>query len=100
MIKLNRGVVMSGKSILFSVLSVIVFIGVIFAIAFLFNFAIIAGIGGIVLIIIPVMLQRKALDEANGIIDKLIAKIIVPVIFVVLALLAIFGLAFWLNLFG
>lgn len=91
---------MSGKSILLSILSVLLFVGVVFVIAFAFSFNILIGFASIVLLILPVLLQRKALDKASGIIDKLIAKFIVPVIFVLGALGAIFGIAFWLNLFG
>lgn len=91
---------MSGKSILLSIFSVLLFVVVVFVIAFAFSFNILIGFASIVLLILPVILQRKALDEASGIIDKLIAKFIVPVIFVLGALGAIFGIAFWLNLFG
>lgn len=91
---------MSGKSILLSILSVLLFVGVVFVIAFAFSFNVLMGIAAIVLLIFPVILQRKALSNARGIIDKLIAKFIVPALFVLGALGAIFGLAFWLNLFG
>lgn len=90
---------MSGKSILLSILSVLLWIGTIFAIAFLFSFTLIAGIAGIVLLIFPVILQRKAVSSATGILDKLIAKIIVPILCVVLAFLAIMGVAFWIDIF-
>ena len=89
---------MSGKSIILSILSVLLFIVMVFAIVFLFKFAIIAGIAGFVLLIFPVMLQRKALSEASGIIDKMIAKFIVPILFLILSFLAIMGVAFWIKL--
>ena len=89
---------MSGKSIILSILSVLLFIVMVFAIVFLFKFTIIAGIAGFVLLIFPVMLQRKALSEASGIIDKMIAKFIVPILFLVLSFLAIMGVAFWIKL--
>lgn len=89
---------MNKKSILLSIFSVLLFIVVVFAIVFLFKFMIIAGIAGIVLLIFPAILQRKALSEATGIIDKLIAKFIVPVLFVVLAFLAIMAIGFWIQL--
>ena len=89
---------MNGKSVFLSFLSVVLFVGVVFAIVFLFKFMIIAGIAGIVLLIIPVIVQRKALDASTGILDKLIAKFIVPALFVVGAFLAIMGIAFWIQL--
>ena len=89
---------MSGKSILYSFLSVLLFVAAIFGIVFLFKFAIVAGIPGILLLFFPVILQRKALDEASGIIDKFIAKFVVPALFLVLAFVAIMSVAFWIEL--
>lgn len=89
---------MNGKSILLSVLSVILFIAVVFAIVFLFKFNIIMGIAGFVLMIIPAIFQRKALQAASGFLDKLIAKFIVPILFVVLGFLSIMAIAFWIQL--
>lgn len=90
---------MSGKSILLSILSVLLFIGVVFVIAFAFSFNILIGFASILLTIFPTLLQRKALSTATGILDRIIAKFIVPVLFVLGALGAIFGIAFWLELF-
>ena len=89
---------MSGKSILLSILSIVLFVAAIFGIVFLFKFSIIAGIPGIVLLVIPVIVQRKAVSEANGLLDKLFAKFIVPVLFLVLAFLAIMSVAFWIQI--
>lgn len=89
---------MSGKSIFLSFLSVILFVGAVFAIVFLFKFTIIAGIAGVVLLIIPVAVQRKALSASTGILDRLIAKFLVPALFVAGTFLAIMGIAFWINL--
>ena len=89
---------MSLKSIIYSIISVLFFGAVIVGIVFLFKFSIIAGIAGIVLLIFPAMLQRKALHEAEGIIDKFIAKFVVPVLFVVLGFLSIMAIGFWITL--
>ncbi|MCH5148326.1 MAG: hypothetical protein J1G05_03050 [Clostridiales bacterium] len=91
---------MSGKSILLSILSVVLFIGVVFIIAFAISVNFLFGILALFLMIIPAALQRKALSSSRGIIDRLIAKIIVPILFVVIAFIAIFGVAFWMDLFG
>ena len=91
---------MSGKSILLSILSVVLFIGVVFVIAFAFSVNFLFGILAIILMIIPAALQRKALSASCGIIDRLIAKFIVPILFVVIAFIAIFGIAFWMDFFG
>lgn len=90
---------MSWKSIICSIFAVLLFIAVVFAIAFLFSLNILIGFASIVLTVIPALLQRKALRLSGGIIDKLIAKIIVPILFVVIGLLAILGIGFWLGLF-
>ncbi|MCH5155302.1 MAG: hypothetical protein J1F69_01725 [Clostridiales bacterium] len=89
---------MSKKSIFYSILSVILFVIAIFGIVYIFKFSIVAGIGGIVLLIIPAFFQRKALDEAEGIIDKVIAKFIVPALFLFLAFISIMSVFFWIQL--
>lgn len=70
---------MSWKSIGLSILAIVVTIGLLFATTFLFMLNTVLGIIGIViLIVIPQILMRKARDEATGIIDKIIAKFIMP----------------------
>ena len=91
---------MSGKSIFLSVLSAILFGGMVFLIVYMFKFYLVAGIAGILLLAIPEIVRRKALDAADGVIDKLLAKYIVPVLFVLMTLASILGVGFWLNLFN
>ena len=89
---------MSGKSIVQSIISVLLFCATIVAIVFLFKTSILLGIAGIVLLIIPELIRRKALSNASGLIDKLIAKFIVPVLFLVLAFVSIMAAWFWIQL--
>ena len=69
---------MSGKSILFSVLALITLLGVIVAVVFMFQAHFMLGIAGIFLAFIPLKLQQKAREEANGKIDEWVAKYVVP----------------------
>ena len=87
---------MSGKSIFLSVLSVILFCGVIVALIFIFKTQVLFVLPGLLLFIIPVAVRNKALDCANGKIDTFFAKILVPTLAVVATLVAIFSIAFWL----
>ena len=87
---------MNGKSILMSIFSVLLFVGVVLATVFLAKTNILLLIIGIVLLIIPEVMRRKALDQASGIIDNIVAKYIVPVLFVVLGFLAIMSIALWI----
>ena len=89
---------MSWKSVVLSVLSILLFVGVVFTIVFFFKLFWIAGIAGIVLMIFPEILRRKASSEASGVVDKVIAKFVVRVLFVILALLSILAIGFWIRL--
>lgn len=72
---------MSIKSLLCSILSVVFFVGFVVLTIILFGINVFLGVLGIVLtLVIPPILVRKAYHEASGIIDKLIVKIIVPVL--------------------
>lgn len=75
---------MSGKSLLFSILSVLLFWGLLAVTVFLFSIYWILGILGIVMVlVIPAILVRKAIISANGILDKLIAKYVVPALMLI-----------------
>jgi len=88
---------MSGKSIRFSIYSIVIFIAVVLGIIYLFKYNILMGVVGIVLLFLPAKLQRIALDEASGKVDKIIAKYIVPGIAIILTLMAIMALALWIQ---
>lgn len=75
---------MSWKSLLLSILSVLLFWGLLAVTVFLFAIYWILGILGIVMVlVIPAILVRKAIISANGILDKLIAKYVVPVLMLI-----------------
>ena len=46
---------------------------------------------------IPAGLQRKALDEASGTFDRVLAKFIVPALAVAIGLFFIMAIALWMN---
>ena len=83
---------MSTKSIIFSILSVILFVGIIIGIVFLFKIQFIIGLLSILLLGIPIKLDGMALEASSGTIDKLLAKYVVPVI-------ALIGVVFIVLLF-
>ena len=86
----------SGKSIRFSIYAMILTVVVLVACIFLLKWHFLMVLPGVVLLIFPAMLQRKALTEASGTFDKIFAKFVVP-IFAAAALLAvIFSVAFWM----
>lgn len=87
---------MSWKSVRFSIYAVVAFILTMFAIIFAFKAGILFGILSIFLLAIPAMLQRKAVDEAGGTIDKVLAKFMVPALAVVITLGFIMSVAFWI----
>ena len=89
---------MSGKSIRFSIYSIILFAAILVGIIFLFKFHFLVGIAGVVLLIFPVKLQRIALDESSGTLDKIIAKYVVPILAVVITFFAIMSIALWIKL--
>lgn len=89
---------MSGKSVFLSILSIVLFAGVIFALIMLFKTQPLLALPGLLLFIIPVAIRNKALDAANGKIDGAIAKYGVPILAVVLTLVAIMAMAFWIQL--
>ena len=79
MLNFTRRVNMSGKSIVYSILSVLLFAGLVVATVILFGINPILGIVGIVaLLFIPAILTRKAKNAATGVLDNIIAKYIVP----------------------
>ena len=84
---------MSKKSIMFSVLAMVLFVAVLFGIVNIFKIGVLFGILSIFLLILPVTLQRKALDEANGGFDKIFAKYIVPTF----AVVATIGFVMFIN---
>ena len=73
---------MSLKSIIFSILSVLVFGGLLFLSLFiLFGINTYLGIAGIIAtVVVTSVFTRIAIKSSNGIIDKLLAKVIVPIL--------------------
>ncbi|MCR5553334.1 MAG: hypothetical protein K6F08_01110 [bacterium] len=74
---------MSIKSVLLSLLSLVLFLGFIIGIVFLFKTQFILGFIAIFLEIIPIKIHQKAVDEANGGVDKAFAKFGVPILVLV-----------------
>ena len=87
---------MNWKSVRFSIYSIILFIAVLGGIIFLFKTHFLMVLIGVVALILPAMLQRKALDEASGTFDKILAKYIVPALAIIATLFVILALALWI----
>ena len=88
---------MSWKSIRFSIYSLVLFAVVLFGIVNIIKFNILFGFLGILLLMLPAGLQRKAVDEASGTFDKIFAKFIVPALAVAIGLFFIMAIALWIN---
>ncbi|MBO4285932.1 MAG: hypothetical protein J5880_01205 [Bacilli bacterium] len=88
---------MNGKSILFSILSLVTVVLVVLGDVMLFKTNIAFGFLGILLLFIPAFFQRKALSEANGGFDLVFAKFIVPALAVLIVFGAIMAIAFWIQ---
>lgn len=72
---------MSFKSILYSILTIVVSVALIFVVALMFAQNIILGIVGVILWAMAIaMVQRKAVDAATGLLDRLFAKYVVPIL--------------------
>ena len=88
---------MSIKSILLSILSIVLFVAVVFGIVLLIKTQFLFAIFGLFLFIIPVIVRAKAIDAASGKIDHAIAKFGVPAISVAIGFIAIMAVAFWIQ---
>jgi len=71
---------MSKKSILLSVLALVLYLVFIVGMVFLFKVHFMLGIVGIALLFIPFKIQRKAIDEASGKLDEIFAKYVIAII--------------------
>ena len=83
---------MNIKSIIFSILSVVLFVGITIGVVFLFKVQFIVGILSILLFGIPIKLDKMAVDAADGHIDNALAKFGVPI-------LSLIGIVFIVLLF-
>ena len=89
---------MSLKSILYSVLAVLLAGGLLVLDVVLFGIQTILGIIGIVLIlVVPGALLRKAIREASGVLDRIIAKFIAPILIVAVGFFTIMYIFVWMG---
>ena len=87
---------MSEKSILYSVLAILSGGGLLFLDVILFGIQTILGIIGIILtLIIPGALLTKAKNEASGVLDRILAKFIAPILIIVVGFFALMSIFFW-----
>ena len=87
---------MSGKSILYSVLAILSGGGLLFLDVILFGIQTILGIIGVILtLIIPGALLTKAKNEASGVLDRILAKFIAPILIIVVGFFALMSIFFW-----
>ena len=88
---------MNWKSLRFSLYAVLLFAAIMVGIVFLFKTHFLMVLIGVVALIFPAKLQRVALDEASGTIDKVIAKYVVPALAILLTFFTIMSLAVWIK---
>lgn len=86
---------MSGKSILFSILALVLYAALIVGIVFMFKVQFIVGIIGIILLFIPFKIQRKAIDEADGKFDQIFAKYIIAALLLIAIVFIILYFTMW-----
>ena len=86
---------MSKKSIGLSILALILYIGLIFAMVFMFKVHFMLGLAGLALLFIPLKIQRKAIAEANGKFDEIFAKYVIAVFLLVAILFVVLYFTMW-----
>jgi len=86
---------MSKKAIIFSLLALVLFVGILFAIVFMFQVHIVLGIVGIAALSIPITLQYKAIAAASGTFDKLFTRFIIPAILLIAILFLVLYFVLW-----
>ena len=87
---------MSKKSILLSILPLILYSGLIIATVFLFKVHFMLGVAGILSLFIPLKIQRKAIDEASAKIDEVFAKYIIPCFLLVAVIFIVLLFTLWI----
>ena len=75
----------------------ILYVGAAVGVVYVFKYNLLMGFLGILLLAIPVFVQKKAVDEASGRFDKILAKYLVPAFAVVATLVIILMLYFFLK---
>jgi len=88
---------MSKKSILLSVLALVLYAGFIFAMVLLFKVHFMLGILGIALLYIPFRIQRKAIDEASGKLDEIFAKYVIAIFLGIAILFMVLYFTLWMK---
>ena len=89
---------MNWKSIVYSVLAVLSGGALMLADVVLFRIQAILGIIGIVLmLVVPSALIRKAIREADGVLDRIIAKFVAPALIVVVGFFTLMSIFVWMG---
>lgn len=87
---------MSLKSILYSIIAIVLAGGLLFLDIVLFGIASILGIVGIVLILVlPGFFLHKARSNASGLLDRLLARLIAPILIVVVGFFTLMYILVW-----
>ena len=86
---------MSGKSITLSIVALVLYVGLIFAVVFMFKAHFMLGLVGIALMFIPFKIQQKAVHEANGTLDKFFAKYVIAALLLIAILFIVLFFTIW-----
>ena len=86
---------MNGKTFIYSILAAILYIGILVGTVFLFKVHFMLGVVGVILLLIPLKLQRKAIDEANGKLDNIFAKYIVSILVFIALVFVVLYFTMW-----
>ena len=80
---------------LLSLLAVVLYAGILVGSVFLFRVQFIIGIACLILLLIPLKVQRKAIDAADGRLDAVFAKYITPAILLVAIIFIVLYFTLW-----
>ena len=86
---------MSKKSLLLSILALVLYIGFIVGMVFLFKVQFILGLVGVLLLLIPLKVQRKAIEETSGKLDEIFAKYVIAILLGIAILFVILYFTMW-----
>lgn len=86
---------MNGKTIIYSIFAGLLYVGILVGTVFLFKVHFMLGIVGIILLLIPLKLQKKAIDEANGKLDNFFAKYVVSILVFIALVFVVLYFTMW-----
>ena len=88
---------MKGKSILLSALALVLYIGFIVGMVFLFKIHFMLGIAGILLLFVPLKIQQKAAACAENKIEEIFSKYIISALLLIGIVFVVLYFTLWMK---